>query len=171
LILLNIALKTRPSSLGPMSREGEVLKKIRTLWSRNEPPTNGHAALAEPNPVAVPPDFVWSLEVRDSTDLVGTMYSLNPMALISHFQEYAVLYGDPDPDYVVWLSNKRSNRRAPLSYHSSEAAWIAFLRQLDPEIDATIEDVRGSVVRTTMIDPAGHSLNADQVFEAAFGQS
>jgi hypothetical protein len=92
------------------------------------------------------------------------------MVLVSHFHEYAVLYGDPVPEYTVWLAKTDSDRRAPLSYQGGEAAWLNFLRQLDPEIDDMVGEVSDSGTRTTMVDPVGQPLNADAVFEQVFGQ-
>jgi hypothetical protein len=153
-----------------------VINKIRDLMNRNgQPapgqPTNGHGAAApESVAIAQPPDFAWRLEVRSGSELLGTMQSQNPMALVSHFHEYTVLYGDPVPEYTVWLANTDSDRRAPLSYQGGEAAWLSFLRELDPQIDDAMGELADSVTRTTMVNPGGQPVNADTLFEQVFGQ-
>jgi hypothetical protein len=50
-----------------------------------------------------------------------------------------------------------------------EEHWKNLLRELDPELDeATFKTVNGSS-RTSMTDAEGHPINADSVFEEAFG--
>jgi hypothetical protein len=147
-----------------------VLNKIRDLLNRNGQPTNGHSGPA-PEPAAeVPQECIWSLEVRTGSELLGTMHSANPMNLVSQFHEYSVVYGDPEPEFTVWLANSDSDRRAQLSYQGGEAAWLVFLRQLDPQIDDYLPETVNEMTRATMVDPSGQPLNADTVFEQVFGQ-
>jgi hypothetical protein len=147
-----------------------VLNKIRDLVNRNGQPTNGHHGPAPEVEADVSQDLVWSLEVRTGSELVGTMHSADPMSLVSQFHEYSVLYGDPEPEYSVWLANADSERRAQLSYQGGEAAWLAFIRQLDPQIEDKLPDTVQAVTRANMVDPGGQPLNADAVFEQVFGE-
>jgi hypothetical protein len=155
----------------PDSRDFDVLNKIRTLLNRNGEPINGHPVSPVETDVTVPDEFDWSLEVRQGSDLLGSMHGQNPMSLITHFREYSVLYGNPASEYTVWLTHNTSDKRAPLTYQGSAAAWMSFLRQLDPEIDGASEGVHEPVSRTTMTDPHGQPMNVDSVFEAVFGQA
>ncbi len=133
-------------------------------------PTNGHAAKPPATDVEVSSDFRWSLEVRHESELVGSMHGSNPLALVSYFREYAVLYGDPEPGYEVLLSHNRSDRKATLSYQNGEQNWRKLLQELDPELDDSAIETRYTGFRTPMADPHGHPLNVDSVFEEVFGQ-
>jgi hypothetical protein len=130
---------------------------------------NGRNSAAPDTGITIPDDFMWTLEVRRDQELLGCMHSLSPFVLISFFRDYSMLYGEPTESYAVWLRHKESNRGAPMQYQQGEAAWIEFLRKLDPEIDDTLEEIRGASNRTSMLDPQGRPTHPDAVLELAFG--
>jgi len=158
------------------STHGEtiVLSKLRGRTNTNGHQVdggsdNGHRAHTPATDLVVSPDFGWSLEVRRDSALVGSMHGNNPMALIAYFREYTVLFGDPAPGYEVVLSHNLTKRTSVLSYLRGEEHWKSLLRELDPELDeSTFTYVNGSS-RTSMTDAQGHPINADSVFEEAFG--
>jgi hypothetical protein len=129
----------------------------------------GHGGPGPTTELTVSSDFGWSLEVRRESELVGTMHGNNPMALIAYFREYTVLFGDPAPGYEVMLSHNPTNRTSVLGYLRGEEHWKRLLRELDPGLDqASLTTVNGSS-RTSMTDAHGRPVNADSVFEEAFG--
>lgn len=130
---------------------------------------NGGGAPAPTSSIQVPGDFLWTLEVRQDQELLGAMHSANPFVLLTYFKEYTVLYGEPADRYGLWLRHRGSDQVAPLEPLAGEAAWLAFLRQLDPKLDDHLDDLRSRVERTSMIDPAGHQTYPDAVLEVAFG--
>ncbi len=131
--------------------------------------TNGHTSAAPATGITIPDGFMWTLEVRQNQELLGCMHSPNPFVLISFFRDYSMLYGEPTESYAVWLRHKDSNRGAPMQYQQGEAAWVEFLRKLDPEIDENLEETRATPDRTSMLDPMGRPTHPDAVFELAFG--
>lgn len=150
---------------------------------RNGHGTNGHGANGHgangddaldvsPAPatsIKVPDGFRWTLEVRQDQHILGSMHSSNPFVLISFFRDYSMLYGEPVESYAVWLRYKDSNRGAPMQYQLGHAAWIDFLRKLDPEIDENLEATRSTRDRTSMLDSGGRPTHPDAVLERAFG--
>lgn len=151
-----------------------MLSKLRGRSNTNGHPVdgrsaNGHGAHKPATDLVVSSDFGWTLVVRHESELVGSMHGNNPMALIAYFREYTVLCGDPAPGYEVVLSHNLTNRTSVLTYLRGEEHWKNLLRELDPELDeATFKTVNGSS-RTSMTDAEGHPINADSVFEEAFG--
>ena len=138
--------------------------------------TNGHAngsngkhTAVPTTAITIPDEFMWTLEVRQDQELLGCMHSPNPFVLISFFRDYSMLYGEPTESYAVWLRHKDSNRGAPMQYQQGEAAWVEFLRKLDPEIDENLEETRATPDRTSMLDPQGRPTHPDAVLELAFG--
>lgn len=151
-----------------------MLGKIRGLRKRNGhkvngKSTNGHRSTAPETDLEVSPGPRWSLEVRHNSELMGSMRGEDPMALISSFRKYTVLYGDPSEGYEVRLSNNRSDRHAALSYHGGQASWKSFLLELDPELEEATLNPRDVASRTPMMDSNGQPMNADSVFEEVFG--
>jgi len=151
-----------------------VLSKLRGRKDTNGHPVKGpagkgHEVRPPKTDLVVSSDFGWSLEVRHESELVGTMHGNNPMALISYFREYTVLFGDPMSGYEVVLSHNLTQRSSVLSYHRGEEHWKSFLRELDPELNEASFELRNGSSRTSMTDPQGHALNADAVFEEVFG--
>lgn len=130
---------------------------------------NGHGSAAPRSAIEVPDEFLWSLEVRQDEQLLGAMHSANPFVLINFYNQYSILYGEPAESYAVWLRHRESDRGAPLEPLSSEAAWLEFLRRLDPELDDRLDTMRAAVQRTSMIAPDGHQTYPDSVLETAFG--
>lgn len=137
----------------------------------NGQPTNGGGAHPPATDVTVSADFGWSLEVLRSSELIGSMHGSNPLALISSFREYTVVYGDPEPGYEVLLSHNSSDRKATLSYQGGEEKWRKFLQELDPELDDSNLKACDTASRTPMADPHGKPMNVDSVFEEVFGQA
>ena len=119
--------------------------------------------------IKIPEGFLWTLEVRQDQHILGSMHSPNPFVLISFFRDYSMLYGEPADSFAVWLRHKDSNRGAPLQYQQGRAAWIEFLRKLDPEIEQNLDSVDSTSDRTSMLDPGGSPTHPDAVFEQAFG--
>ncbi len=132
---------------------------------------NGRKSAAPQTGITIPDEFMWTLEVRRDQELLGCMHSPNPLVLISFFRDYSMLYGEPTESYAVWLRHRDSNRGAPMQYQQGEAAWIDFLRKLDPAIDENLEETRATPDRTSMLDSQGRPTHPDAVFELAFGLS
>lgn len=131
--------------------------------------SNGHGAPVPHSAIEVSDDFLWSLEVRQDQQLLGSMHSSNPFVLITFFREYTVLYGEPATNYAVWLRHRGSDRGAPLEPLTGEEAWLEFLRRLDPDLDSHLDEMRANVDRTSMIDHAGRQTHPDAVLEVAYG--
>ena len=132
---------------------------------------NGHAAPAPPTAIEVADGYRWTLEVRQDQQLLGAMHSSNPFVLIDFFREYTVLFGAPLDNFAVWLRHRASDRGAPLQPLSGAAAWLEYLRRLDPLLDDHLTDMQASLDRTSMIDHVGHQLPPDAILEVAFGQN
>jgi hypothetical protein len=133
--------------------------------------TNGHGSPAPRSEIEVAGDYRWTLEVRNDSQLLGSMHSSNPFLLIDFFREYTVLFGGPVDNFAVWLRHRQSDRGAPLHPLTGETAWLEFLRRLDPQLDDHLADMRASMDRTGMIDHDGRQTYPDAILEVAFGQS
>jgi hypothetical protein len=133
--------------------------------------TNGHGSPAPRSEIEVAADYWWTLEVRQDSQLLGAMHSSNPFVLIDFFREYTVLFGAPVGNFAVWLRHRQSERGAPLLPLSGQAAWLEFLRGLDPQLDENLARMQASVDRTGMIDHAGRQTYPDAILEVAFGQN
>jgi hypothetical protein len=130
--------------------------------------TNGRSVPAPPTAIEVAGDYRWTIEVRHEDRLLGVMHSSNPFVLISFFREYTVLYGAPAGSHAVWLRHRQTGQGAPLQPLFGEAAWLEFLRRLDPLLDDHLADMQASLDRSSMIDAAGRTTYPDAIFEAAF---